>query len=138
MPPRRDPEFVFPPELTQLIQQQNTLMQLLVQNKGNNNPPPPPPVDNLARFLRLQPPVFSSSTEPIVADDLLRGIGRELTTAGCIDAEKVHFAAHQLDGPAASWWENYTATFPIANVTWEQFQQAFYTAHVWSYEYEEA
>src|SRR4051812_46338711 len=104
-------------------------MQLLVQNQGNNNNNPPP-VDNLARFLRLQPPMFSSSTEPIVADDWLRRIGRELTTAGCTDAEKVRFAPHQLDGPAASWWENYTTTFPIANVTWDQFQQAFRTAHV--------
>ena len=104
MPPRRDTRFVFPPELTQWIQQQNALMQLLVQNQGNNNnPPPPPPVDNLARFLRLQPPVFSSSTEPIVADDWLRKIGRELTTTCCTDAEKVRFAAHQLDGPAAAW-----------------------------------
>ena len=115
-------------------------MQLLVQNQGNNNnnnQPLPPPVDNLARFLRLQPLVFSSSTEPTVADDWLRKIGRELTTAGCTDAEKVRFAAHQLDGLAAAWWENYTATFPIANVTWDQFQQAFRTALNWSYEYEE-
>ena len=87
-------------------------------------------MDNLARFLRLQPSVFSSSTEPIVADDWLRHIGRELTTAGRADAERVRFAAHQLDGQAASWWENYTATFPVANVTWDQFQQAFRTAHV--------
>ena len=84
MPPRRDTGFVFPPEITQLIQQQNALMQVLVQNQGNNNnPPPPPPVDHLARFLRLNPPVFSSSTEPIVADDWLRKIDRELTTTGC-------------------------------------------------------
>ena len=106
MPPRRDNGFAFPPELTQLIQQQNALMQLLVQNQGhnnNNNPPPPPPVDNLARFLRLNLSVFSSSTEPIIANDWLRGIGRELTSAGCTDAEKVDFAAHQLDGPATSW-----------------------------------
>ena len=134
MPPRRDPEFVFPPEITQLFQQQNALMQLLVQNQGNANNNNAnnnlPPVDNLTRFLRLQSPMFSSSTEPIVADDWLRRIGRELTTAGCTDAEKVRFAAHQLDGPAASWWENYTTTFPIANVTWDQFQQAFRTAHV--------
>ena len=41
--------------------------------------------------------MFSSSTEPIVADDWLRRIGRELTTAGCTDAEKVRFAAHQLE-----------------------------------------
>ena len=104
-------------------------MQILVQNQGNNNNNPPP-VDNLARFLRLQPPVFSCSTEPIVADDWLRRIGRELTTTDCTDAEKVRFAAHQLDGPAAAWWENYTTTFPIANVTWDKFQQAFRTAHV--------
>ena len=126
MPPRRDPRFVFLLELTQLIQQQNALMQLLVQNQGNNNnnnnnPPPPPPVDNLAHFLRLNSLVFSSSTEPIVVDDWLRKIGRELTTAGCTDAEKVRFAAHQMDGPATSWWENYTATFLVANVTWDQF-----------------
>ena len=122
MPPRRDPGFTFPPELTQLIQQQNALMQLLVQNQGNNhNPPPPPPVDNLAHFFRLEPLVFSSSTEPIVADGWLRRIGRELTTAGCTYAKKVRFATNQLDGPAASWWENYTTTFPIANVTWDQF-----------------
>ena len=84
MPPRRDPGFTFLPELTQLIQQQNALMQMLIQNQGNNNnnPPPPPPVDNLTRFLRLNPPVFSSSTEPIVADDWLRKIGRDLTTVG--------------------------------------------------------
>ena len=111
MPPRRDPRFVFPPEITQLIQQQNALMQVLVQKQGNNNnnnnnnnnPPPPPPVDSVTRFLRLNPPVFSSSTEPIIADDWLRQIGRELATAGCNDAEKVRFAAHQLDGSAAAW-----------------------------------
>ena len=122
MPARHDPGFAFPPELTQLIQQQNALMQLLVQNQGNNinnKNNNPPPVDNLARFLRLQPPVFSSSTEPIVADDWLRRNGRELTTAGCTDAEKVCCAAHELDGPAASWWENYTVTYPIATVTWD-------------------
>ena len=136
MPLRRDNGFAFPPELTQLIQQQNTLMHMLVQNKnqnqGNNknNPPPPPHVDNLARFLRLNPSVFSSSTEPIVADDWLRKIGRELTTAGRTDAERVHFAAHQLDGPATTWWDNFTATYPIDTITWDQFQQAFRTAHV--------
>ena len=128
MPPRCDTGFVFPPEITQLIQQQNALMQALVQNQGNNNnnnPPPPPPVDHLARFLRLNLPVFSSSTEPIVAYDWLRKTARELTTAGCTDAERVKFDAHQLEGPTASWWENFTATFPVDTVTWDQFQQAF-------------
>ena len=143
MPPRRDPGFTFPPELTQLIQQQNTLMQLLIQNQNqgnNNNNPPPPHVDHLARFLRLNPSVFSSSTEPIVADDWLRKTAKELTTAGCTDAEKVKFAAHQLDEPAASWWENFTTTFPVDTVTWDQFQQAFSNCPCFSrsYGHEEA
>ena len=91
----------------------------LGEQQKQHNPPPLPPVDHLAHFSRLNPPVFSSSTEPIVADDWLRKTGRELTTTGCIDAEKVRFAAHQLDGPATSWWENFTATYPIDTVTWD-------------------
>ena len=67
--------------------------------------------------------MFSSSTELIVADDWLRRIGRELTIAGCTNAERVRFAAHQLDGPATSWWENFTATYPIDTVTWDQFSR---------------
>ena len=74
--------------------------------------------------------MFSSSIEPIVADDWLRKIGRELTTTGCTDAERVRFAAHHLDRPAASWWENFTTTYPIDTVTWDRFQQAFRTTHV--------
>ena len=67
--------------------------------------------------------MFSSSTEPIVADDWLHKMGRELTTAGCTYAEKVRFTAHQLDGPTASWWENFTATYLIDNITWDQFSR---------------
>ena len=94
-------------------------MQLIIQNQNNNNNNHhPPQADNLTRFLRLNPPTFSSSIEPIVADDWLRKMECELITTGCSEAEKVRFAAHQLEGPAASWWENYTTTYPIAGVTW--------------------
>ena len=65
-----------------------------------------------------------------MVDDWLHKIGRELTIAECTDAEKVCFASHQLDGPATAWWENYTVTYPFDTVTWDQFQQAFRTAHV--------
>jgi len=113
MPPRRAPSANgsgngLPPGLEQLLQTQTQMMQLLMQNMNNNNaPPPPPPLgDSLTRFLRLNPPLFSSSPEPIVADDWLRNMGRKLATAGCTDEEKVRFASHQLDGPATAWWDN--------------------------------
>ena len=65
-----------------------------------------------------------------MADDWLHKMERELITAGCTAAERVRFAAHQLEGPAASWWENYTTTYPIDTVTWDPFKQVFRTAHV--------
>ena len=72
-------------------------------NNNNNNqpPPPPPPVDRLARFLRIRPNKFSSATEPIVADDWLRSVNKDLVTCECSEEENVRFTAHLLEGPAA-------------------------------------
>ena len=135
MPLRRDPGFTFPPELTQLIQQQNTLMQLLVQNQNqgnnNNNPAPlPPPVDHLDRFLRLNPSVFSSSTEPIVADDWLRKTARELDHSRmhrCGEGEVCRTSTRRTRSIMVGEFHSH---FPVDIVTWDQFQHAFRTAHV--------
>ena len=96
MPPRREPEV--PAYVQQMMEAQAQLMQAVTQtitqlntnmqnnnhNNNNNNPPPPPPPslqqDRLTRFLRLNPPIFSSSLEPIVADDWLRTINKKLDT----------------------------------------------------------
>jgi hypothetical protein len=96
----------------QLVAAQAQLMQMMTQfiqagnnNNNNNHPPPPPPplpqVDMLARFLRLRPNKFSSATEPIVADDWLRSVNKDLVTCECTDVENVRFTAHLLEGPAA-------------------------------------
>ena len=95
--------------MQQLLQGQAQLIQLLTQNMNNNQnppppPPPPPPVDTLSRFLRLNPQRFSSTPEPIVADDWLRSVNHNLETVGCTEAERVRFASHLLEGPAAAWW----------------------------------
>src|SRR4051812_1311458 len=117
MPPRRDPTSSgsnnneMPAYMQQLLQGQGQLIQFLTQNMGNNNnnapPPPPPPVDTLARFLRLNPQRFSSTPEPIVADDWLHSVSRNLETVGCTEAERVRFSSHLVEGPAATWWDNY-------------------------------
>jgi hypothetical protein len=51
-------------------------------------------------------------------------------TVGCTDAEKVRFAAHLLEGPAANWWDTYQITHPIDVVTWDSFQEGFRAAHI--------
>jgi hypothetical protein len=102
-------------------------------NNNNNNPPPPPPppqVDMLARFLRLRPTKFSHATKPLEAMDWLRSVNKDLVTTSCTDAEKVRFAAHLLEGPAASWWDTYQIIHPIEGVTWDSFQEGFRAAHI--------
>ena len=111
--------------MTQLMQ---VMTQILANN--NNNPPPPPQVDMLTRFLMLRPATFTSASEPVVADDWLRSVNKNPVTIGCTDAEKVRFAAHLLEGPAASWWDNFQITHPIEEVTWELFQEGFRTTHI--------
>jgi hypothetical protein len=87
-------------------------------------------VDRLARFLRLRPAKFSSATEPIVADDWLRSVSKDLVTCECTEAEKIRFTAHLLEGPAAMWWETYQLTHPIDGLDWETFKEGFRTAHI--------
>jgi hypothetical protein len=130
--------------IQQLVAAQAQLMQMMTQliqanannnNNNNNNPPPPPPppppqVDRLARFLRLRPNKFSSATEPIVADDWLRSVNKDLTTCECTEAEKVCFTAHLLEGPAAMWWETYQVTHPIDDLDWDTFREGFRTANI--------
>src|SRR3954465_3420521 len=101
-----------------------------MNNNNNPLPPPPPPVDTLAGFLRLNPQRFSSTPEPIVADDWLRSVNHNLETVGCTEAERVRFASHLLEGPAAAWWDNYLVTYPIDTITWAQFQTTFRATHV--------
>jgi hypothetical protein len=40
-------------------------------------------------------------------EDWLKSIEKKLEIAQCTDQEKVLFAAHQLFGTAAEWWETY-------------------------------
>jgi hypothetical protein len=152
MPPRRAPNNNDNNEnnnnntdtvIQQLVAAQAQLMQMMTQfiqananNNHNNNPsplpppPPPPQVDRLARFLRLRPNKFSSNTEPIVADDWLHSVNKDLVTCECTDAEKVQFTAHLLEGLAAMWWETYQITYPIDGPDWDTFREGFRSAHI--------
>src|SRR3954471_3055498 len=142
MPPRRanpNPNNITP-EMQQMMNAQTQLMQMMttfIQNQNNNNNNPnnnnnnnPPGFDMLTRFLGLRPAKFSGTTDPMVANDWLHSVNKDLVTVGCTDAEKVRFAAHLLEGPAATWWDNFQITTPIDEVTWAIFEHGFRTAHI--------
>src|SRR3954463_16124484 len=101
------------------------------QNQNNNNNQNNPPgFYMLTRFLRLRPTKFSRTTDPMVANDCLRSVNKDLVTVGCTNEEKVRFAAHLLEGPAATWWDNFQITTPIQDVTWAIFEDGFRIAHI--------
>ena len=54
-------------------------------------------------FMRLRPPQFDSTDDPLVADDWLRTIEKKIDLMQCTPEEKVRLAAHQLEGAASAW-----------------------------------
>nr|ABA93462.1 retrotransposon protein, putative, Ty3-gypsy subclass [Oryza sativa Japonica Group] len=103
---------------------------------SGNGPPPLPENPTLAQsklpeFLRVRPPTFSSTTNPMEANDWLHAIEKKLNLLQCNDQEKVAFATHQLQGPASAWWDNHMATRPPGTeVTWAEFCRSFRKAQV--------
>jgi hypothetical protein len=81
-------------------------------------PPPVPPMDKHREFMRHKPPTFDSSLDPLHADDWLKSVEKMLIVAQCSNREKVVYASGRLTGPAADWWDSYTAAHDAAdNIT---------------------
>src|ERR1043165_4357611 len=86
---------------------------------------------SLNDFIRLHPPVFSYSTEPLDADDWFRSIERKLQAGHVADGDKVNYATYHLEGAASSWWENFLNMRPAGPpTTWEEFCTSFREHHI--------
>src|SRR3954467_8581980 len=72
---------------------------------------------SLNNFIRLHPPVFSYSTEPLDADDWLRSIERKLQAGHVAAGDRVSYATYHLEGAASSWWENFLNMRPVGPLT---------------------
>jgi hypothetical protein len=65
------------------------------------------------------------------AEDWLKWVEKKLVITQCTDHEKVLFAAHQLFGTAANWWETYCNTHVnVDTITWNEFKARFRTHYV--------
>jgi hypothetical protein len=124
--------------LEQLLTTQNQLMQAILQTLNNMQPNqqqasslPPPHQSRLAEFLWIHPTTFSQAKDPMDVEDWLKGVEKKLVIAQCTDREKVLFAAHQLYGTAANWWETYCNTHVnVDTITWNEFKARFCTHYV--------
>jgi hypothetical protein len=105
-----------------------------VQQQQAPLPPPPPPVpprDKHREFMSHKPPTLASSPDPLDTDDWLKSMEKMLIIAQCSDREKVIYASGRLTGPAADWWDSYTAAHDAADtITWAEFATQFRNYHI--------
>jgi hypothetical protein len=96
-------------------------------------PPPPlvPPRDKHREFMSHKPPTFANSLDPLHDDDWLKSMEKMLNIALCSDREKVLYASGRLTGPAADWWDSYTAAHDATDtITWAEFATKFRNYHI--------
>ena len=131
----RDGNLPQPPSLAEVMleaernkRETNRLLERIEQNTGfrqRND------VVSIHDFIKMCPPKFHHSTEPLDADDWLRSITHKLHSARVAEADKVIYAAYHLEGPASLWWENFEAMRPAGQVTtWVEFSEAFREHHI--------
>ena len=78
-----------------------------------------------------KPPTFASSPDPLLADDWLKSVEKMLNIAQCSDQEKVLYGFSRLTGPAADWWDSYTAAHDVVDtITWAEFATQFRNYHI--------
>ena len=81
--------------------------------------------------MRLKPPTFDYSSDPLEADDWLKVMETKLDLTDCDNVECVALAAHQMSGSAKAWWDSYCDTHSNpATITWDQFCEAFRDHHM--------
>jgi hypothetical protein len=117
-----------PLDLAQVLANQTRLIEVLTRSLENQRPNGGRPQDRMGDFLRLKPPTFARSSNPLDADDWLRTIKRKLEATGCPENQRVQLAAHQLSEMALAWWDTFNAA--IRYVTWTEFETAFREHHV--------
>jgi hypothetical protein len=85
----------------------------------------------MTEFMRLKPPTFARSNNPMKVDDWLKVIERKLDIIHYNGRDRVLLATHQLIGIALSWWEAYSGAVDNANtITWQEFVEEFRRYHI--------
>jgi hypothetical protein len=101
-PPTLEQVLLMQAQMPQMMQQTMVNMQ---QEQGQQPAPQPQQCDRLGEFQWTKPLMFSHSVEPMDADDWLKTIEKKLQVVQCTNQERVLFAAHQLVGLTADWWD---------------------------------
>ncbi|XP_073279538.1 uncharacterized protein [Primulina huaijiensis] len=87
---------------------------------------PRPQLDIYYQIRRLGLKEFSSTTDPFVAQGLIRYMGVHFHYLNMGDANRVRCATYMLRDDASLWWEGAEHGVNLATLTWVQFKNIFY------------
>src|SRR6266508_2658649 len=124
-----------PQTLAEVVAQQTQILQMLAQNQMQQQQSQgrhgQPQITSYSEFAGTHPPTFAKAEDPLEADSWLRLMESKFELIACTEEQKTIFAAHQLRGPAASWWETFLAMQPTGHrVPWTEFRAAFKAHHI--------
>src|SRR5438105_5003904 len=119
-----------PQTLAEMLAQQAQILQMLAQNQMQQQQlqehQGQPQAASYSDFAGTHPPTFAKTEDPLEADSWLRLMESKFELLVCTEEQKTLFAAHQLRGPAASWWETFLAMQPAGHrVPWTEFRVDF-------------
>src|SRR5207237_1053096 len=126
-----------PQTLAEVVAQQTQILQMLAQNQMHQQQPQgrhgQPQMATYSEFAGTHPPTFAKAEDPLEADSWLRLMESKFELIACTEEQKTIFAAHQLRGPAASWWETFLAMQPAGHRgPWTEFRAVFKAHHILS------
>src|SRR6266540_613584 len=108
---------------------------MLAQNQMNQQQPQyrqaQPQVATYSDFAGTHPHIFAKADDPLEADSWIRLMESKFELITCTEEQKALFTAHQLRGPAASWWATHLTMQPTGHhVLWTEFSEAFKAHHI--------
>ncbi|KAI3897894.1 hypothetical protein MKW92_011591 [Papaver armeniacum] len=135
--------------MTEAMKNQTAVLMAFMQHhNGNHNAPPPPPPDGnvdghiqqgdgaqaawldlLEKFVRLKPPSFEGSNDPLVVDKWKEDIEKIFVAMRCTPIQRQQLAVFQLSGEARNWWKNASIGLDENTLTNAAFCEKFDTRY---------
>ncbi|XP_066320604.1 uncharacterized protein [Miscanthus floridulus] len=82
-------------------------------------------------FLKMHPPTFMPTTEPLDVEHWLRILEQNFQLLTMTEEQKVCFAAQQLLGSASVWWDTFNVMLLVDHhMTWQEFTTAFHEYYI--------
>ncbi|XP_026396729.1 uncharacterized protein LOC113291409 [Papaver somniferum] len=75
----------------------------------------------LEKFIKLKPPVFEGSTDPLVVDKWKEDIDKIFMAMRCTQVQRQQLVVFQLYGEARKWWNNASIGLNLDTLTYIQF-----------------